>query len=250
MGVLEAVAGKVPAVKPQSAYFEALGPEGVALYSRVITQARKQGLLIIGDVKRNDIGSTAQAYAAGHLLAENAPDAITVNAYLGQDGLEPFLDAAARTGRGVFALVRTSNPSAGQIQDLTDAEGTKVYEHMAHLVNTLGKRKDLLDSSGMSSLGAVVGATWPEEARSLRRRMPEQIFLVPGYGAQGATADDCMASFKPDGTGAIVNASRSVIYAHSREEMQGLDWQEAVSRAARAFAEDLNQAVSRMTGEA
>jgi orotidine-5'-phosphate decarboxylase len=247
-GVLEAVAGKVPAVKPQSAYFEAWGPAGVELYSRLVVRARSLGLLVIGDVKRNDIGSTAEAYAIGHLLQDDAPDAITVNGYLGRDGLEPFIEAASKTGRGLFVLVRTSNPSALQIQDLTDADGKTVYVRMAELVARLGQQEGLLDSAGTSCVGAVVGATWPEEARMLRQIMPEQTFLVPGYGAQGATADDCMASFRQDGSGAIVNASRSVIYAHARDEMQGLDWQEAVEQAAEAFAEDLRSAVARRFG--
>jgi orotidine-5'-phosphate decarboxylase len=248
-GVLDAVAGQVAAVKPQSAYFEALGPQGPGIYSRLIDQARRRGLLVIGDVKRGDIGSTAQAYAAGHLLADEAPDAVTVNGYLGEDGLIPFLDAASRTGRGVFILVRTSNPSAKQIQDITDATGKPVYVHMAELVARLGRREGLLDADGQSSVGAVVGATWPDEARALRKVMPEQIFLVPGYGAQGATADDCMASFNDAGRGAIVNASRSVIYAHARQEMAGMDWTDAIATAAREFSADLRQALQRRFGQ-
>ena len=243
--VLEAVAPIVPAVKPQSAYFEAYGAPGVETYCQVVRWAHELGLLVIGDVKRNDIGSTAEAYAAAHLAGSDRPDALTVNAYLGSDGLDPFLEVCAAEGKGVFVLVRTSNPSAGQVQDFADAEGKKLYQHMADLVASLGAREDLVGRRGYSAAGAVVGATYPDEARELRERMPQQLFLVPGYGAQGATAGDCAASFKPDGTGAIVNASRSVIYAFSRQEYAGVDWQQAVAAAARDFAEDIRNALMR-----
>lgn len=240
-GVLEAVAPHVPAVKPQIAYFERLGPEGVALYQRMVDQAKRLGLVVIGDIKRGDIGSTAAAYADAHLTGPGAPDAVTVNGYFGSDGLTPFAQAGAETGAGLFVLVRTSNPSAGAVQDFADADGKPFYMHMAELLAAFGK--DYLGRSGYSSVGAVVGATWPTEARKLREVMPEQIFLVPGYGAQGATAADCAASFDADGRGAIVNASRSVIYAHSRHT--DLSWQQAVARAARDFAEDIASALNR-----
>lgn len=237
--VLQAVAPIVPAVKPQSAYFEALGPPGVETYFQVVRWAHELGLLVIGDVKRSDIGSTAEAYAAAHLAGPDKPDAVTVNPYLGRDGLEPFLDVCRREGKGVFALVRTSNPSAGEVQDVADAAGRKLYEHVADLIAGLGAGEGLLGECGYSALGAVVGATYPAEARALRDRMLQQLFLVPGYGAQGATAEDCAASFKPDGTGAIVNASRSVLYAFARDEYAHLDWPRAVEQAARDFAEDV-----------
>jgi len=241
--VLQAVAPVVPAVKLQSAYFEALGAEGVAAYSRTVVAARELGLIVIGDVKRNDIGSTAEAYAAGHLAGDDCPDAITVNGYLGEDGLQPFVDTADRTGRGLFVLVRTSNPSAATLQDVAGADGKKLFERAAEMVASLGAGS--VGSSGYSPVGAVVGATWPDEARALRALMPQQIFLVPGYGAQGASAADCAAAFKSDGTGAIVNASRSVIYAYADDGHAGQPWQEAVAQAARAFAEDISRAVSR-----
>ncbi len=241
--VLEAVAPYVPAVKPQIAYFEQLpGPEpfsGMALYSAVIRAARELGLVVIGDAKRGDIGSTAGAYAAAHLTGEDAADAVTVNGYFGLDGVAPFLDAAQPTGRGVFVLVRTSNPSAKQVQDFADAQGRPFYEHLAGQVANMGET--LLGRSGYSLLGAVVGATYPDEARRLRSIMPQQMFLVPGYGAQGATAEDCTAAFHDDGTGAIVNASRSVIYAHNR--YPNLEWKQAVAQAAKEFAKDVALAV-------
>ena len=242
--VLEIVSPIAPAVKPQSAYFEQLGPQGVALYFRVIAEARRRGLIVIGDAKRGDIGATAEAYAAAHLAADEAPDAVTVNGYFGADGINPFVRTAAGTGRGVFVLVRTSNPSAATVQDFADAAGKKLYEHVAEAVSAIGGGEGLIGRSGYSCVGAVVGATWPEEAGRLRQAMPQQLFLVPGYGAQGASAADCTAAFKTNGTGAIVNASRSVIYAYQDEPQAGTDWRQAVEAAARAFARDIAGALA------
>jgi len=241
--VLRIVAPIVPAVKPQIAWFELHGAAGVGLYFDVVAEARRLGLIVIGDVKRGDIGSTAEAYAAAHLAGGDAPDAVTVNAYFGRDGLQPFVDTAAASGRGVFALVRTSNPSAAAIQDFAAADGTKFYEHIAREIACAGSAGELLGESGYSCLGAVVGATYPDEARRLREIMPQQLFLVPGYGAQGASPADCAAAFKSDGTGAVVNASRSVIYAHDRGEYAGLDWKKAVESAATELADDIRGAV-------
>jgi len=243
--VLGAVADIVPAVKPQIAYFEVFGEKGLALYFDVVRRARELGLVVIGDVKRGDIGSTARAYAAAHLARPDAPDAVTVNGYFGADGLLPFVETAREAGRGVFVLVRTSNPSAAAIQDFADAGGRCFYEHIAEQVAAIGRGAGLAGDSGYSCVGAVVGATYPREARRLREIMPEQIFLVPGYGAQGATADDCAAAFGADGRGAIVNASRSVIYAHDRPAYAHLDWREAVASAAKAMAEEIRRAVAR-----
>ncbi|HDY65948.1 MAG TPA: orotidine-5'-phosphate decarboxylase [Phycisphaerae bacterium] len=243
--VLEIVAPFVPAVKPQIAYFEQLrGPQpffGLAIYSMVIRLAREMGLIVIGDTKRGDVGSTARAYAAAHISSPEAADAITVNGYFGADGLAPFVEAGRDSGRGLFVLVRTSNPSAEDIQDFTDVTGRRFYEHIAGQVAEIGGGEGLIGSSGYSCVGAVVGATYPQEARTLREIMPQQIFLVPGYGAQGATGRDCAAAFKPDGTGAIVNASRSVIYAHNR--YPNMDWKKAVEKAAKDFAADIASAV-------
>jgi len=241
--LLQAVEPHVPAVKPQSAYFEVYGARGVETYHQVVRWAHELGLLVLGDVKRNDIGSTAEAYAAGHLAGPERPDAITVNAYLGGDGLEPFLDVCRAEGKGVFVLVRTSNPSAGQVQDFAGPDGEKLYQHVADLVASAGCGEGLVGERGYSAVGAVVGATYPDEARELRRRMPQQIFLVPGYGAQGATAADCAASFTPGGTGAIVNASRSVIYAFQQPQYAEMRWPRAVEAAAEAFARDVRDAL-------
>ena len=161
------VAPIVPAVKPQIAYFEALGHLGVKLYYEMVDFARQLGLVVIGDVKRGDIGSTAAAYAAAHLRGENCPDAITVNGYFGADGLAPFVDACRDEDKGAFVLVRTSNASASAVQDFTDAGGTKFYEHMAAQVAELGDGDGLVGSSGYSCVVAVVGATYPDEARRL-----------------------------------------------------------------------------------
>ncbi|MCL2700881.1 MAG: orotidine-5'-phosphate decarboxylase [Phycisphaerae bacterium] len=243
--VLELVAPYVPAVKPQSAYFEVFGSAGVAAYEACVARAHELGLVVIGDVKRNDIGSTAAAYAEGHLKvgAASCPDAVTVNGYLGSDGIKPFIEQATSAGKGLFVLVRTSNPSARELQDLATQDGRKVYEHMASLVASLGASS--VGACGYSHVGAVVGATVPDEARALRDLMPQQIVLVPGYGAQGGTADDAAVSFKPDGTGGIVNASRSVIFAHTEKQYAGMDWKKAVESAAKAFASDIAAAVKR-----
>jgi orotidine-5'-phosphate decarboxylase len=241
--VLELVAPIAAAVKPQIAHFELYRAGGVALYFDVVRRAKELGLIVIGDVKRGDIGSTARAYAAAHLAGEAAPDAVTVNGYFGRDSVEPFLDVAREEGKGLFVLVRTSNPSAAAIQDFTAADGRRFYEHVAEQVAVAGAAEGLVGRSGFSCLGAVVGATYPQEARRLRQIMPRQILLVPGYGAQGATAADCAAAFAPDGTGAIVNASRSVIYAYQQGPAGG-DWREAIVSAARAFAEDIRSAVT------
>jgi orotidine-5'-phosphate decarboxylase len=243
--VLQIVAPVVPAVKPQIAFFESLGYQGVKLYFDLVRQARKLGLLVIGDVKRGDIGHTAAAYAAAHLAGEDCPDAVTVNGYFGADGLAPFLQVARQQGKGLFVLVRTSNPSAAVIQDFTGPDGLKFYEHIARQLAAIGDGPELVGASGYSCLGAVVGATYPQEARRLREIMPRQIFLVPGYGAQGATAADCAASFKADGTGAIVNASRSVLYAFRKGPHAGKDWKQAIATAAKNLVTDIRQALAR-----
>ncbi len=253
LGVLDAVAPAVAAVKVQSAYFERYGAPGVELYQRLVDAAGDRGLIVIGDVKRSDIGSTARAYAEGHMrglfnpygATTGVPDAITVSPYFGREGLQPFVDLAGEEARGVFVLVRTSNPTAKDVQDLADASGKKVFEHVAEMVAQMGREEGLVGERGYSCVGAVVGATYPEEARRLRELMPQQIFLVPGYGAQGATAADCAAAFKEDGTGAIVNASRSVIYAFAEGPHAGGDWRASVAAAAVAFAEDVRNALRR-----
>ncbi len=233
-GMLEAVAEHIPAVKPQLACFERYGAEGYGVYQRVAARARSLGLIVIADGKRGDIGLSSAHYAAGMLCGEHAADALTVNAYLGADGLEPFADAAAKAGAGLFALVRTSNPGGDALQQLPLADGRTVSQAVGQLVAELGSSKPgYVGSSGYSLLGAVVGATKPLDAQALRELMPQQIFLVPGFGAQGGGPDDIKACFKPDGTGAIITASRSVIFAH--ENNTSSSWQSAIERAAAEF---------------
>jgi orotidine-5'-phosphate decarboxylase len=240
--IIEQVADVAVAVKPQVAFYEQMGVEGMAAYARTVAAARSHGLLVIGDVKRNDISSTAGAYASGHLAPEEgrlasedfAADAITINPYLGGDGVVPFMEAGARCGGGAFALVKTSNPSSVDIQDVT-ADGGTVYEVVARLVDRWGA--DYLGESGYSALGAVVGATYPQELERLRSLMPRTPLLVPGFGAQGGGVQDVLGAFDKDGLGAIVNSSRGIIFAWTREPYDrdfGPDrWREAVAQAAR-----------------
>ena len=245
-GVIDAVSGKVAMVKPQLACFERHGSAGWAVYERIVDHAKATGLLVLADAKRGDIGISAAHYAAALIEGEHAADAVTVNAYLGPDTLEPFVETAARTGTGVFALVRTSNPGSDAPQSLKLSDGRTVAEAVADTVHEIGKKH--LGDCGESLLGAVVGATKTEDAASLRKRMPEQVFLLPGYGAQGATADDVRACFhekreeQPLPRGAIVTASRSVIYAFDKDAD---DWRDAVSRAAKRFADEVREAVLR-----
>lgn len=246
--VVDAVAAHVPAVKINAGFFETLYGEGLAAYFRLVGYAHRRGLLVIGDVKRGDIGSTAELYARGHLAepvfddvrADRVPDAVTLAGYLGESAVRPFIDAARATGRGVYVLVRPSEPGADEVHEFGDRR--RFYQHMADLVRRWGEADELIGDCGLSCVGAVVA---PRDARStaaLRDQLPRTPFLVPGYGAQGARAEDCRACFLADGSGAIVNASRSVIYAFSRPEHSGRranDWQACVADACRAFAADV-----------
>ena len=217
--IIDAVAGIVPAVKPQIAMYEALGPAGIDVYTMTCDYAASRGLYVLADVKRGDIGSTAAAYA--HMLTGVdgfdpwKVDAVTVNPYLGTDGITPFVDAAKENDKDLFVLVRTSNPSSSELQMLDLADGSKVYEHVADIVEGWGA--DSIGAHGYSRVGAVVGATHPEEGKALRARMPHTFFLVPGYGAQGGTAADVRGMFDADGSGAIVNSSRGIIGAWRKD---------------------------------
>jgi len=244
-GVLGAVAPHCPAVKVNIGFFEQYHVPGLLAYAAVVAEAKRLNLLVIGDVKRSDIGSTAEAYAAGHLGAtpeEIRPeqrltvDAVTLNPYLGSDGIIPFIRTASDEGRGVYVLVRTSNPSSVELQQL-GAPGETVCDHVARLVSEWGMGAGLAD--GYASVGAVVGATFPEELKRLRSAMPSSPFLVPGYGAQGATASDVGAAFDENGHGALINASRSILYAFDRGPEKPGNWEEAVAAAAKSAAEEL-----------
>lgn len=247
VGVLDAVAEHAACVKFQSAYFERYHAEGVEAYHSLITEAKSKGLLVIGDVKRGDIGSTSDAYAAGHLdpmAAEDAdtPDAITINPMLGLDTIEPFTEAADRNGKGLFVLVRTSNPGSADLQDVELKDGRTWSEALADRLNDLAQPR--IGMRGYSSIGAVVGATQPHTMRSLRQRLPRSIFLLPGYGAQGGTADTARAAFDANGHGALVSASRSILYPDATPSAPpGQPWQSAIAHAARAMRNALNAAL-------
>ena len=232
--VIDIVAPMVPIVKPQAAFFEQYGPVGMLTLGKVIRYARSKGLLVLLDGKRNDIGSTAQAYAAG-LLGEHSPwgaDALTVNPYLGGDSLEPFITAAKQRAAGIFILVKTSNPGGGLFQDLI-ADGKPLYRHVADYIASLSS-----GLGGYGEVGAVVGATWPEQLAELREAMPNSWLLIPGYGSQGGAAEDVAAAFDADGLGAVINNSRGILFAHRRKEYEeygSARWEKAVEAAAGAM---------------
>ena len=229
--VLDVVQGEVGVVKPQSAFFEHVGPVGMEALFHVIRHAKRHGLLVIVDAKRNDIAATAQAYAEA-VFDFYAADAVTVNPYLGGDSIEPFTQTARRHGGGVFVLVRTSNPGAGEFQDRS-VDGQPLHLRVAEAVNRWSR--DHATADGWGDVGAVVGATAASELAELRRRLDACWLLVPGYGAQGATAADTAPAFRPDGLGAIVNSSRAILYAAPPEQT---DWESAVAAAVqRAKAE-------------
>lgn len=234
-GVINAVAPVVAIVKPQAAFFEQLGPTGMVALAEVIALAKEAGLLVLLDGKRNDIGSTAAAYADGYLGSESAwgADALTISPYLGEDSLTPFVKTANERQAGLFVLVRTSNAGAGMFQDLS-ADGRPAYEHVAGKVEALSSQQ--VGECGLGSVGAVVGATWPKQMVELRTLMPHCWFLVPGFGAQGGSAADTAGAFREDGTGAVVNSSRGIIFAYRREPYAAkygeAKWQDAVHAAA------------------
>jgi len=238
--VVEACAPYVAVIKPQLAFYEARGVDGMRAFVEVLGTARRLRLLVIADAKRGDIGTTSEAYAEAFLGdGDFACDAVTVNPYQGSDTLAPFL-ARVKNGRGVFVLVRTSNPSSGEIQDI-DTGGRPLWERVAARVNVWGREH--VGSSGLSSVGVVLGATYPEHARRARELMPSATVLVPGYGAQGASALDAVASARADGTGIIVNASRSLMYAY--RAMPGKSPGEAAAIEAQKMCDELNSALSR-----
>jgi len=216
--VIDAVADIVPAVKPQMAFFEVFGWEGLRVHQQVVRYAHYRGLLVIDDSKRNDIGNTAKAYAYAH-LAKNGPinaDFLTVSPFLGTDSILPFLDTAKAEGKGVFVLVKTSNPSSVEISEAVTPHGETVRDWLAAHVRHQGQH--MVGNSGYSSFGAVVGATFPKEAQHLRKLMPRQFFLVPGFGAQGGGAEDVIPCFNPDGLGAVISSSRGILYHHQALE--------------------------------
>lgn len=231
-GIIDATADLAACVKPQLAYFELLGWEGMKVFFAVCEYAKKKGLLVIADGKRNDIGSTCEAYAEAYLGEGKPIDALTVSPYLGSDSIEPFLKRCLAHDKGIFVLVKTSNKSSGELQDLPVGDEA-LHEHLAHLVESWGL-PHIGPETNLSCVGAVVGATYPEELKYLRTLMPHLPFLIPGYGAQGGTAADVRNGFLLNGEGAIVNASRSILYAS-----KGSDWKDAARLATQTMAEEI-----------
>lgn len=239
--LVTAVAPFAVAVKPNTAFFERYGADGWKALEETCAAARGAGLLVIVDGKRGDLESTAEAYAeallGGTSEVGRRADALTVNPYLGTDGLKPFLAIAKKLGKGLFVLVRTSNSSAVELQDVLDREGRPFYLRVAGLVDRWGS--DLVGESGLTAVGAVVGATAPRQAAEVRAALPRTPFLVPGYGAQGAGAEEIRPHFLPGGRGVVVNSSRGIIYAHAKDP--GRPWQEAAARAAERARDDLER---------
>lgn len=243
--LIDVVAPLVPAVKPQAAFFEELGSDGCLALSRVIRYARKQGLIVICDAKRGDIGTTAEAYARAYLAGADplaAPwqaDALTVNPYLGQDTLEPFIQVAKARGAGLYVLVKTSNPGSASFQDRV-SDGKTIYRHVAQVVEDLAQQTA---ENGYGFVGAVVGATYPQELAELRSAMPHVPLLVPGYGSQGGGAADVAAGFDAEGLGAIVNNSRGINFAYRAKpydtEFGAKRWEDAAVAATRKMIDDL-----------
>ncbi len=243
--IIDVVAPLVAVVKPQAAFFEQLGPAGMFALGEVVSYAHKQGLMVILDGKRNDIGSTATAYAQGFLGAGDASpwgaDSLTVSPYLGDDSLKPFVDVANERGAGIFVLVKTSNPGGGMLQDLV-ADGEPLYRHVAKYVEQLAT--ETAGQCGYGTVGAVVGATYPEQLSELRQFMPHTFLLVPGFGSQGAGAKDVAGGFDANGLGAVINSSRAIIFAYEREEYRdrfdASNWLGAVEQATRDMIAQLS----------
>ncbi len=231
-GICQAITGIIPCVKIQSACYERFGPEGIRALDETLAAARACGLVTILDGKRGDIGISAEHYAAA-MFGQNRAEWATVNGYLGMDGVTPFLARG-----GAFVLVRTSNPGSDALQSRATSSGETIAEAIADLVSKTGKSS--MGQRGFSALGAVVGATKSGEAAALRARMPEQIFLVPGFGAQGGTVADVLPCFRHDGSGAIITASRSVIFPTGSG---GADWISPIQRAAESFAREVRDGI-------
>ena len=238
--IIERIRKIVPAVKVQIAYYEAMGVAGMRAFADTCEAARDAGMIVIVDAKRNDIGATAGQYAEAFFGKAFYCDMLTVNGYLGTDGIAPFL---AKKDKGIFVLVKTSNPSGGELQDMKLENGLTVYERMAQLTDEWGR--DSIGKSGYSDVGAVVGATYPKQAAALRAMLPHTFFLVPGYGAQGGGADGAVAGFDEKGGGGIVNSSRGIICAYKQEKYKGMKFDEAAYAACVDMREDLTSALAR-----
>lgn len=233
----------IPAVKPQIAFYEMFGVPGIKAFEETCKYAKSKGMSVIADMKRGDIGTTAEAYSNAAIGKTTVGDMqhsifdvefVTVNPYLGTDGVKPFVEDCKRYGKGIFVLVKTSNKSSGELQDIETKDGEKIYEKVAKLVNEWGK--DLIGEYGYSSISAVVGATYPHELEVLRKIMPNSYFLIPGYGAQGGKAEDIALGFDENGLGGIVNSSRGLIAAYKSEKWKDKYSDEQFAEATRAEA--------------
>lgn len=253
-GIVDATYDIIPAVKPQIAMYEQFGIPGLIAFKKTVDYCKEKGLVVIGDIKRGDIGSTSTAYAVGHLgkvqvgyntYAGFDEDFVTVNPYLGTDGVKPFVDVCKEENKGIFVLVKTSNPSSGEFQDKI-VDGKPLYELVGRMVDTWGS--EVIGKSGYSAVGAVVGATYPEMGRVLRDIMPRSYILVPGYGAQGGKAKDLVHYFNEDGLGAIVNSSRGIIAAYKQDKYASFGpeaYADASRQAVVDMIEDINGALGR-----
>lgn len=249
-GLIDALCDIVPAVKPQMAYYEMYGWQGVRTFARTVEYAKSKGMYVITDGKRNDIGATMEAYAAGHLgitdidgeqIAAFGADALTVNGYLGTDGIDPLLKVCAALDKGIFVLVKTSNKSSGELQNLPLEGGESIYGRMACMCDEWGR--ELPGKYGFTGVGAVVGATYPEQLTELRKAHPSIFFLVPGYGAQGGGAKGLAGAFNKDGLGAVVNSSRAIMCAYKKEGCDEADFAGAARREALRMKDDINGAI-------
>lgn len=254
-GIIDAICDIVPAVKPQAAYYELYGWQGMKALSETIAYAKEKGMAVIMDGKRNDIGSTMQAYAKAHLgktlvqgttLEAFGADLLTVNGYLGTDGIQPLLEVCNEEEKGIFVLVKTSNPSSGELQD-KKIEDQTIYETMGQMCETWGSQTT--QHYGYSAVGAVVGATYPEQLKEMREKLPHTFFLVPGYGAQGGGAQDVVNAFDKHGLGAIVNNSRGILTAWKKNGSNGEDYAQQARNAALAMKNDIMDLIGKITLE-
>ena len=244
--IIDEIYDIVPAIKPQAAYYEMYGWQGVKALAETIAYALSKGMFVITDGKRNDIGTTMEAYATAHLgttdiagesVSAFGADALTVNGYLGTDGIKPLAQVCAAQDKGIFVLVKTSNPSSGELQDMKLENGVTVYEQMGRMCEGWGA--DLMGKYGYSAVGAVVGATYPEQLAEMREKAPHTFFLVPGYGAQGGGAQDAKNAFDKNGLGAIINSSRGIMCAWKKQGLTEEDFAQAARTEALRMKEDI-----------
>lgn len=251
-GLIDELCDIVPAVKPQCAYYEMYGWQGVRALYDTIEYAKSKGMFVITDGKRNDIGTTMEAYATAHLgevtvnsnnIAPFGADALTVNGYLGSDGITPLLDICKQNDKGIFVLVKTSNKSSGELQDKPIAEHSSLYALMGDMCENWGS--DTVGKYGYSAVGAVVGATYPEQLAELRKALPHTFFLVPGYGAQGGSAEGVAPAFDSNGIGAVINSSRAIMCAYQKQECDEKDYAKAARKEALRMKDEINSVINR-----